>query len=194
LHHPFIGKAAPEITAEPIGGEGPKTLAEALGKVVVVDFWASCCGPCKASFPIYQTILDKFPGDVAVIAVDTDEPGSKTKADPTRTAPTSARGSTVARCEAMSLPSCPAEGRMMPPNQPLLLAGRAAGPALRTAAGSAPRGRAACRWAGARWDGSASDGTKVSAPARRLACGSEGQPAAATQNLAAPPLGEAFPE
>ena len=81
VHHPFIGKAAPEIAAEPIGGEGPKTLAEALGKVVIVDFWASWCAPCKVSFPVYQTILDKFPGDVAVIAVDVDEPGSKTKVD-----------------------------------------------------------------------------------------------------------------
>ncbi|MFT3770515.1 MAG: TlpA disulfide reductase family protein [Minicystis sp.] len=81
LQHPFIGKAAPEITVEPLGGEGPKTLAEALGKVVIVDFWASWCGPCKEALPIYRTIADKFPDEVAVIAIDTDEPGSKTKAE-----------------------------------------------------------------------------------------------------------------
>ncbi len=81
LHHPFIGKAAPEIAAEPIGGEGPKTLAAALGKVVIVDFWASWCAPCKEAFPIYQTIVDKFPSDVVVLAVATDEPGNKAKAD-----------------------------------------------------------------------------------------------------------------
>ena len=68
-------KPAPEITAEFVTGEGPKTLAEAKGKVVIVDFWATYCDPCKKSFPKYQELVDQFGGDLAVIAVSVDEPG-----------------------------------------------------------------------------------------------------------------------
>jgi thiol-disulfide isomerase/thioredoxin len=72
--HPLLDKPAPEILAEPLGGEGPTTLAEARGKVVILDFWATWCEPCKRSFPLYQKIADRYPRDVAVLAVAVDDP------------------------------------------------------------------------------------------------------------------------
>jgi len=69
-----VGTAAPEFSAEFITGEGPKTLAEASGKVVIVDFWATFCDPCKKSFPAYQKIVDEAGGNVVVIAISVDEP------------------------------------------------------------------------------------------------------------------------
>lgn len=68
------GSPAPELSAAYVTGEGPKTLADAKGKVVIVDFWATYCGPCKKSFPKYQELLDQFGGDLVVIAVSVDEP------------------------------------------------------------------------------------------------------------------------
>lgn len=72
--HPLLGKPAPEITAEAVGGDGPKTLKAAQGKVVILDFWGTFCEPCKKSFPKYQEIVEQFPGDVAVVAISIDEP------------------------------------------------------------------------------------------------------------------------
>jgi thiol-disulfide isomerase/thioredoxin len=73
-HHPLIGKRAPEILAEPVGGDGPRTIEQARGKVVIVDFWATWCRPCKESFPKYQKLADSFRGDVVVIAISVDDP------------------------------------------------------------------------------------------------------------------------
>ncbi len=69
------GKGAAELSAAFVTGEGPKSLAEAKGKVVIVDFWATYCDPCRKSFPKYQELVDQFGGDLAVIAVSVDEPG-----------------------------------------------------------------------------------------------------------------------
>lgn len=69
------GSTAAEISATYVTGEGPKSLADAKGKVVILDFWATYCGPCKKSFPKYQELVDQFGGDLAVIAVSVDEPG-----------------------------------------------------------------------------------------------------------------------
>lgn len=68
-----VGEAAPDFTAEFITGDGPKTLAEAQGKVVIVDFWATFCDPCKKSFPAYQKIADESGGNVVVIGISVDE-------------------------------------------------------------------------------------------------------------------------
>ncbi|WP_437737013.1 TlpA family protein disulfide reductase [Sorangium sp. So ce1335] len=75
----LIGAAAPEIAAEIVSGEGPSTLAEARGKVAIVDFWATYCHPCRKSFPAYQKIVDRFGADVAVLAVALDAPEDVSK-------------------------------------------------------------------------------------------------------------------
>jgi peroxiredoxin len=77
--HPLLGVAAPELGSEAVSGEGPKTLKDAQGKIVIVDFWGTFCEPCKKSFPKYQEIVDQFPGEVTVIAVSVDEADSTKK-------------------------------------------------------------------------------------------------------------------
>jgi thiol-disulfide isomerase/thioredoxin len=71
-----IGKPAPEVEGDPIGGDGPKTIGDAKsqGMVTIVDFWATFCDPCRKSFPKYQELVDKHAGKVAVIGVSVDDP------------------------------------------------------------------------------------------------------------------------
>jgi thiol-disulfide isomerase/thioredoxin len=58
------------------GLEGDKLpLSSLLGKVVVLDFWATWCAPCREQHPLYEQVKAKFKdsGDVVFLAVDTDE-------------------------------------------------------------------------------------------------------------------------
>jgi len=58
------------------GLEGDKLkLSSLLGKVIVMDFWATWCIPCRAQHPLYETVKEKYKdsGDVVFLAVDTDE-------------------------------------------------------------------------------------------------------------------------
>ncbi|MEM6786113.1 MAG: TlpA disulfide reductase family protein [Myxococcota bacterium] len=68
-----VGSKAPEVLGEALMGEGPTTVADAAGKILIVDFWATWCDPCRDSLPKYQEIVDKYEGDVAVIGVSVDE-------------------------------------------------------------------------------------------------------------------------
>ena len=43
------------------------------GKVVYVDFWASWCIPCRASFPFMADMTNEFGEDLAIVAINVDE-------------------------------------------------------------------------------------------------------------------------
>ncbi len=75
----LVGKPAPDFAAESVTGEGPTSLKDAKGSVVILDFWATFCGPCKKSFPKYQALVEQFGGEVNVLAVSVDETDDVTK-------------------------------------------------------------------------------------------------------------------
>jgi thiol-disulfide isomerase/thioredoxin len=69
------GTAAPAISADTwINTNGAVELSALRGKVVVIEFWATWCGPCRDSIPHLNKLHDRWKDkDVMVIGL-TDEP------------------------------------------------------------------------------------------------------------------------
>lgn len=66
-----IGSVSPDFTVELIGGDA-FTLSDARGMPVVLNFWASWCGPCRTEIPAISTFADAHP-DVFVIGVAVED-------------------------------------------------------------------------------------------------------------------------
>lgn len=76
------GCPAPDFTATDINGK-PFTLSSLRGKVVLLDFWASWCVPCRKSNPLVRSLYDKYHSqgfDVVYVADDDGNPDKWRKA------------------------------------------------------------------------------------------------------------------
>ncbi len=71
-----IGLPAPDFALKDLNGNEIK-LSDQRGKAVVVDFWATWCGPCRAVMPHLQELSEEYAGKLEVLAVSLDQnPGS----------------------------------------------------------------------------------------------------------------------
>ena len=75
-----VGKVAPEISGEDLGGK-PLRLSDHRGKVVVICFWATWCGPCMAMVPHERELVARLEGKPFVLlGVNSDESKDREKA------------------------------------------------------------------------------------------------------------------
>ena len=70
---PEIGKLAPDFTLTGLDGQ-EVSLSSLHGKAVLLNFWASWCGPCRLEMPFFQEIYEKWTGkEMVLLAVNLQE-------------------------------------------------------------------------------------------------------------------------
>src|SRR5882672_2741448 len=69
---PWTGGATPPLALRDLQGK-EHTLADYKGKIVVLNFWATWCDPCREEMPAMQRLQDKLAGKLVVLAVDYGE-------------------------------------------------------------------------------------------------------------------------
>jgi thiol-disulfide isomerase/thioredoxin len=74
LQNLSVGKVAPEVLCLNIDGDKEDKLSNYKGKVVVLDIWATWCGPCKAMIPHEREMNEKLKGKpFAFISISGDD-------------------------------------------------------------------------------------------------------------------------
>src|SRR5712671_6815041 len=74
VRHPDL---APEFALEGLDGK-PLSLATARGKVVLLNFWATWCGPCRAEIPDLIALQQKYKDQLQIIGLTVDDDDEST--------------------------------------------------------------------------------------------------------------------
>ncbi len=68
------GEPGPDFTLTELGSGQLLALSELKGQIVYLDFWASWCGPCRKSLPLYEVMQTELPaGPFQIVAINLDE-------------------------------------------------------------------------------------------------------------------------
>lgn len=54
----------------------PRTLGDYKSKLILIDFWATWCGPCRESIPHLVKLHKKYSGDLSIVGISLDEAGN----------------------------------------------------------------------------------------------------------------------
>ncbi|WP_053366706.1 redoxin domain-containing protein [Bacillus sp. FJAT-27245] len=66
-----VGQKAPDFELKTLAGETVK-LSSLKGKKIMLNFWATWCGPCKAEMPAMEQLSKEVDSNVAILAVNID--------------------------------------------------------------------------------------------------------------------------
>lgn len=72
-------KPATDFTLPGLDGKAIK-LSAYKGKVVLLNFWATWCGPCKAEIPGFVELQTQYKNDLVIVGLSVDDPADKAKA------------------------------------------------------------------------------------------------------------------
>jgi thiol-disulfide isomerase/thioredoxin len=72
-------KPAKDFTLPTLDGK-QLSLSSFKGKVVLLNFWATWCGPCKAEIPGFVELQQQYKNDLVVLGLSVDDPADKAKA------------------------------------------------------------------------------------------------------------------
>jgi peroxiredoxin len=68
----LVGAPAPDFTLSSLSGPNLR-LSEYQGRVVMINFWATWCGPCRQEMPALQTIYQRYePAGFTLLGVNVD--------------------------------------------------------------------------------------------------------------------------
>jgi thiol-disulfide isomerase/thioredoxin len=74
---PLVGQPAPAFALRRLSDDVDVRLEDLRGRVVLLDFWATFCGPCARTMPHLQQLASRMPPDrFAFVSINVDQPSA----------------------------------------------------------------------------------------------------------------------
>ena len=67
---------APEFTLSDTNGDS-LSLSDYKGRVVIINFWATWCAPCREEIPGFIKLQEKYNGELAILGISVDQDGPR---------------------------------------------------------------------------------------------------------------------